>query len=60
MSNLDKKILDLIKRDPGELAFVVDTDNYESYIQTYLDAHATKEDAVYNEDEYEKLKNYFK
>ena len=60
MDNLDKIILDLIKRDPGELAFVVDTDNYEEYIQTYLDANATKEDAVYSESEYEELKNYFK
>ena len=60
MSKLDKKILDLIKRNPGELAFVVETENYDSYIKTYLDINLKEEDAVFNKDEYDLLKNYFK
>ena len=52
-------ILDLVSRDPGELAFVVDTEDYIAYINTYIEAGGSKEEVVYSREEYYALKNYF-
>ena len=60
MSKLEKQVLELIKRNPGELAFVVDCPSYEAYVRTYTDAKISVADVEYSEEEYTLLHDYFK
>lgn len=52
-------IWDLVKRDPGEIGFVLQEKNYADYISTYTDIGEKPEDATYNEHEFKALKDYF-
>lgn len=54
-----KKILELVKRSPGELGFVYSSKTYEDYLKTYTDAKFPVESAVYTEEEFNVLKDYF-
>jgi len=53
------ELFDLIKRDPGEMGFIVDSKTYDDYIKTYTDAGFTKDIVVYSEDEFNALKQGF-
>lgn len=55
----DLEILELIKRDPGELAFVVDAVDYDDYVRTYTEIGGSPEDAVYTKEEFTTLRSYF-
>ena len=55
----DSYILDLVKKHPGELCFVLDSKTYDDYVQTYIDAGGTKEEAELTEHEFNNLKAYF-
>ena len=55
----EHEILELIKRDPGELAFVMQENTYEDYVNTYIDAGGTANDAVFSEEEYKALREFF-
>lgn len=52
-------ILDLVKRNPGEMGFIMQTKTYEEYLATYSDAGFDTKEAVYNEHEFNALKSYF-
>jgi hypothetical protein len=52
-------ILDLVKRNPGEMGFIMQTKTYEEYLATYSDAGFDAKEAVYNEHEFNALKAYF-
>ena len=54
----DMYILDLIKKTPEELGFVLDSKNYEEYLKTYETVGGTSEPAL-TEFVFEALKNYF-
>lgn len=57
----DSYIFDLIKKHPGELGFVLQEDNYESYKDTYLAIKGiTDKDIELTEDQFNNLKMYFK
>lgn len=53
-------ILDLVKKHPGELCFVLDSKDYKAYQQTYIDAGGKAEDAELSEQEFNVLKANFK
>ena len=59
MNDIENKVLNLIKRDPEELSFVISSPTYEAYIQTYLDTKLALNDVVYNKEEYKLLRSYF-
>ena len=52
-------LIELIAKEPGELAFVVDCKDYDAYLQTYTDAGCSAKDALYTKQEFDILKNYF-
>ena len=53
-------ILDLLKKHPGELGFVLDSETYKDYIATYETVSKEPEkDAELTEVEFTNLKNYF-
>lgn len=53
-------ILDLIKKHPGELCFVLDAATYKDYVASYETVSETPEkDAELTETEFNSLKNYF-
>ena len=54
-----KKILELVKKNPGELSFVYDSHTYDDYLKTYTDIGGSIEEAFYSEDEFKILKDYF-
>ena len=54
-----EEILSLVKRSPGELGFVYSSKTYEDYLKTYTDAKFPAESAVYTEEEFKVLKDYF-
>ena len=56
----DAYILDLVKKHPGELCFVLDSEDYKAYQQTYIDAGGNAEDAELSEHEFGVLKANFK
>ena len=55
----DSYIFDLVKKDPGELGFILQEKTYEDYIKTYTDIGGKAEDATYTELEFNALKHYF-
>lgn len=55
----DAYILDLIKKHPGELCFILDANTYGDYLKTYVDAGGTGEEAELTEAEFNNLKRYF-
>lgn len=59
MTISNKKIIELVKRNPGELCFVYDSKTYEDYLKTYTDADMSTDNAVYNRDEFKILKDCF-
>lgn len=59
MTTSNKKIIELIKRNPGELCFVYDSKTYEDYLKTYIDARLPTSSAVYNLEEFKILKDCF-
>ena len=52
-------ILDLVKKHPGEMGFIMQTKTYEEYLATYSDAGFDTKEAAYNEYEFSALKAYF-
>jgi len=54
------QILKLIKRDPGELGFVIQAKDYDEYLSTYIEIDEPVENVVYTEKEFNILKDYFK
>lgn len=57
----DAYILDLIKKHPGELCFVLDANTYKDYIASYETVNKnTEKDAELTEPEYLAIKKYFK
>ena len=56
----DAYILDLIKKHPEELGFVLEANTYKDYIATYETVSANPEkDAELTEQEFNNLKKYF-
>lgn len=56
----DAYILDLIKKHPGELSFVLDAATYKDYVASYETVSENPEkDAELTEAEFNSLKNYF-
>ena len=56
----DAYILDLIKKHPGELSFVLDAETYKDYVASYETVSENPEkDAELTEPEYLALKKYF-
>ncbi len=55
----DSYILDLVKRDPGEIGIALQAKDYEEYVKTYIDIGETAEKAVFAEHEFQNLKVYF-
>ena len=56
----DAYILDLIKKHPDELCFVLDANTYKDYIASYETVSKDPEkDAELTEAEFNSLKNYF-
>ena len=52
-------IWDLVKRDPGEIGFILQAKTYEEYVATYTDIGGKAEDAIFNETEFKAIKAYF-
>ena len=52
-------VLDLVRKHPGELGFIMSSKTYEEYLKTYTDVGGSVEEAAYSEDEFNTLKEYF-
>lgn len=55
----DAYILDLIKKYPYELCFVLQLKDYKQYLASYIDAGGDESYADLQEHEFNALKNYF-
>lgn len=54
------EIWDIVRKHPGEICFVLDSDTYEDYEKTYTDVGGSIEEVELTKEEFNKLKTYFK
>lgn len=52
-------VMDLIRKDPSELCFVLASKTYQDYVKTYTDVGGSVTEVVYDKEEFRILKEYF-
>lgn len=52
-------VMDLIRRAPEELGFIISNKTYADYIKTFTDIGGSRDESPYNEEEFKILKEYF-